>query len=223
MRRRRAVQRPELRTGPRRARGDRPMSAVLIVRPSSLGDIVYALSVATDIRRERPGFAVDWVAEPGFAPLIGLCPDVREVMPFNLRRWRGALGARATWREMRDFAHALRRTRYDAVLDLQEQVKGAMIARMARGLRHGFDRASIREPLATLATMSITGSPATCISSRAAVASRPRRSATRSTTRPAGTCTRPPTQRPFPIDLTSSCSTGRAGTRSCGRRRTGAR
>ncbi|MHB8492947.1 MAG: lipopolysaccharide heptosyltransferase I [Casimicrobiaceae bacterium] len=126
------------------------MSAVLVVRPSSLGDIVYALSVATDIRRERPGLVVDWVAEPGFAPLIGLCPDVREVMPFNLRRWRGALGARATWREMRDFAHALRRTRYDAVLDLQEQVKGAVIARMARGLRHGFDRASIREPLATL-------------------------------------------------------------------------
>jgi heptosyltransferase-1 len=126
------------------------MSAVLVVRPSSLGDIVYALSIATDIRRERPGFDVDWVAEPGFAPLIGLCPDVRRVIPFNLRRWRRHIGARATWREMRDFARALRETRYDAVLDLQEQVKGALIARMARGLRHGFDLASIREPLATL-------------------------------------------------------------------------
>ncbi len=126
------------------------MSAVLVVRPSSLGDIVYALAVATDIRRELPASTIDWVAEPGFAPLIGMCPDVRRVIPFNLRRWRRRLGERATWREMRDFAHGLRQTRYDAVLDLQEQVKGALIARMARGLRHGFDRASIREPLATL-------------------------------------------------------------------------
>jgi hypothetical protein len=44
----------------------------------------------------------------------------------------------------------LQRDDYAAVLDLQEQVKGALIARMARGVRHGPDRASIREPIATL-------------------------------------------------------------------------
>jgi heptosyltransferase I len=126
------------------------MSAVLVVRPSSLGDIVYALAVATDIRRANPQLAVDWVSEPGFAPLIALCPDVRNVIPFGLRRWRGAPLSIATWRDMRAFLRGLRRTRYAAILDLQEQVKGALIARLARGVRHGFDRASIREPLATL-------------------------------------------------------------------------
>ena len=123
---------------------------VLIVRPSSLGDIVYALAVVSDIRRERPGVAIDWVAEPGFVSLIAMCPDVRHVIAFGLRGWRRAPLAAATWNGMRMFRHALRATRYTAILDLQEQVKGALIARLARGVRHGFDRTSIREPLATL-------------------------------------------------------------------------
>jgi len=125
-------------------------SSVLVVRPSSLGDIVYALAVAADIRRARPALAVDWVSEPGFAPLIALCPDVRRVISFGLRRWRNAPFAASTWRDVRAFGAALRATRYETVLDLQEQVKGALIARAAHGKRHGFDRASIREPLATL-------------------------------------------------------------------------
>ena len=126
------------------------MSDVLVVRPSSLGDIVYALAIVSDIRRERPELAIDWVAEPGFVPLIALCPDVRRVIPFGLRGWRRAPLAATTWRAFRTFRDDLRRSHYAAILDLQEQVKGAVIARMARGIRHGFDRASIREPLATL-------------------------------------------------------------------------
>ena len=125
-------------------------NAVLVVRPSSLGDIVYALAVATDIRRARPELAIDWVSEPGFAPLVAMCADVRNAIPFGLRRWRRAPLSIVTWREASAFRRELRSTRYAAILDLQEQVKGALIARLARGRRHGFDRASIREPLATL-------------------------------------------------------------------------
>jgi heptosyltransferase-1 len=124
--------------------------AVLVVRPSSLGDVVYALSIVSDIRRHRPGLAVDWVAERGFVPLVELCRDVRRVVPFALRRWRTAPLAPSTWRDIAAFRRALRATHYGVILDLQEQVKGALIARTARGVRHGFDRASIREPLATL-------------------------------------------------------------------------
>jgi heptosyltransferase-1 len=126
------------------------VSAVLVIRPSSLGDIVYALAIVSDIRRHRPELAIDWVAERGFAPLLAMCPDIRNVVPFSLRRWREAPFARATWREIGHFRRELRTFRYATVLDLQEQVKGAVIARAARGRRHGFDRASVREPLATL-------------------------------------------------------------------------
>jgi heptosyltransferase-1 len=127
------------------------MSAVLVIRPSSLGDIVYALAVVPDIRRHRPDAAIDWVAERAFAPLVSLCPDVRTIIPFALRRWRRAPLTAATWRDIGAFRRNVRASRYAAILDLQEQVKGAMIARTARGRRHGFDRASVREPLATLA------------------------------------------------------------------------
>lgn len=126
------------------------MSAVLVIRPSSLGDIVYALAVVADIRAHRPEAAIDWVAERGFAPLVALCPDVRTIIPFALRRWRRAPFASATWNEIGAFRRDMKAARYAAILDLQEQVKGAVIARTARGRRHGFDRASVREPLATL-------------------------------------------------------------------------
>ena len=127
-----------------------PVSAVLVIRPSSLGDIVHALALVADVGRHRPELAVDWVAEEPFVPLVALHPGVRRVIPVALRRWRHQLLAAATWREAAAFRRALRGERYAAILDLQEQVKGAALARLARGVRHGPDRASIREPIATL-------------------------------------------------------------------------
>lgn len=126
------------------------MSALLVVRPSSLGDVVHALSIVPDVVRARPGMLIDWVCEPAFADLPRLSPHVRNVIPFALRRWRHALLERGTWREAGAFRNLLRETRYDVILDLQEQIKGGVVARLARGERHGFDRASIREPVATL-------------------------------------------------------------------------
>ncbi len=124
--------------------------ALLVVRPSSLGDIVHALALASDVARARPGIAVDWIAEESFAPLPALHAGVRRVIPVALRRWRAALHAPATWREFTAFRRDARGERYTAVLDLQEQMKGAVLARFARGPRHGLHRASIREPVATL-------------------------------------------------------------------------
>jgi len=126
------------------------VSAILVVRPSSLGDIVHALALVADIHAHRPALAVDWVAEEAFVPLVALHPGVRRAVPVALRRWRRHPLAVATWREIAAFRRDLRRDDYTAVLDLQEQLKGALVARAARGPRHGPDRASIREPLATL-------------------------------------------------------------------------
>lgn len=127
------------------------MSRALIIRPSSLGDIVHALPIVHDIRRHRPGMAIDWIAEESFAALVAMHRGVDRVVPVALRRWRHHVFDRATWREAGAFRRELARDRYDAVLDLQEQVKGALIGWLARGPVHGPDRASIREPAATLA------------------------------------------------------------------------
>ncbi|MEO6747966.1 MAG: lipopolysaccharide heptosyltransferase I [Casimicrobiaceae bacterium] len=126
------------------------MTRILVVRPSSLGDVVYALAIAADIRRADPGAVIDWVAEESFAALPALDRDVHAVIPVALRRWRASLTRGSTWREFATFRRAMTAVRYDAVIDLQEQLKGAIIARLARGRRHGLAARSIREPLATL-------------------------------------------------------------------------
>jgi len=123
---------------------------VLVVRPSSLGDIVYAMAIVSDILDHQPQAHVDWVAEEAFAPLVRLDPRIRTVIPLGLRRWRQAPLRRATWHDLFRFRRALREVSYATIIDLQEQVKGALVARMAQGTRHGFDRNSIREPVATL-------------------------------------------------------------------------
>ena len=126
------------------------MTSALIIRPSSLGDIVHALPIVHDLHHYRPGLAVDWVAEEPFKQLVRLNRGVRRVIPVALRRWRHRMLSRSTWREFTAFRHELVHDRYDAVIDLQEQVKGALIAWLARGPVHGLDRASVREPMATL-------------------------------------------------------------------------
>src|SRR5215813_4803590 len=126
------------------------MSRVLIIRPSSLGDIVHALPIVHDLHRHRANVEIDWVVEEPFIGLVGMNRGVRRVITIALRRWRRGVLARSTWREMRTFRRELAHERYDAVIDLQEQVKGALIAWFARGPVHGPDRVSVREPAATL-------------------------------------------------------------------------
>ncbi len=132
------------------AGNDARETRVLVVRPSSLGDIVHSMALVSDVLAHFPEATIDWVAEEAFAPLVTLDPRLRHVVPLALRRWRHAPFRQATWRELRSFARDLRAQRYTAILDLQEQLKGAVVAKLARGQRHGFDRHSIREPVATL-------------------------------------------------------------------------
>lgn len=121
---------------------------VLIVKTSSMGDVVHALPVASDVARALPGVAIDWVVEESFAALPRLHPAVSRVVPIALRRWRGALAAAATWSELATARRALRETQYRQIVDCQGLVKSAWVARWARGPVAGYDRDSIREPLA---------------------------------------------------------------------------
>jgi heptosyltransferase-1 len=123
---------------------------ILFVKTSSLGDIVHHCPAISDAARHAPGAAIDWVVEEAFAEIAALHASVRRVIPIALRRWRGALLSSASWSEAAAFRDALRGERYDAVIDSQGLIKSAVITAIARGRRHGFDRASAREFLATL-------------------------------------------------------------------------
>jgi len=111
---------------------------VLIVKLSSLGDVVHALPVVADIRAAHPGAAIDWVVEPGFAPVVRRCRGIAEVIECPLRRWtREGLWRPAVRREIAAFVRRLRRERYAAVIDLQGLTKSVLVARLARGPSFG--------------------------------------------------------------------------------------
>lgn len=126
---------------------------ILLVKTSSLGDVIHNLPVATDLARRFPGVVIDWVVEESFADLPRLHPAVRCVLPVAVRRWRRQLFSPATWREMRSFGTALKAETYDAVLDTQGLLKSGLIAACARlapgGARFGLSRATAREGIAS--------------------------------------------------------------------------
>ncbi|MDR1425188.1 MAG: lipopolysaccharide heptosyltransferase I [Azoarcus sp.] len=124
---------------------------VLVVKTSSLGDVIHTLPAITDAARALPGIRFDWVVEEAFAEIPAWHPAVERVLPVALRRWRRQPFAAATRREWRAFRAALDAVEYDLVLDAQGLLKSAWLARKARGPLHGLDRRSAREPLASFA------------------------------------------------------------------------
>lgn len=126
------------------------MPRLLIVKTSSLGDVIHNLPILADIRAHYPDMQCDWVVEESFADIPALHPAVATVIPVAIRRWRRSLFAPATWHEIAAFGKRLRERHYDFILDAQGLLKSAVIARAAHGIRHGQDRRSAREPLAAL-------------------------------------------------------------------------
>ena len=124
------------------------MLKVLLIKTSSLGDVVHNFPVASDIRRRFPDARVDWVVEETYAPLVALHPSVAGVIPVAIRRWRARPLGTSTWSEIGALRRLFGTEQYDAVIDTQGLIKSALLARAARGRRHGFDAGSAREGLA---------------------------------------------------------------------------
>ena len=124
------------------------MADILFIKTSSLGDVIHHMPAVTEAHRHRGGDRVAWMVEEAFAPLVRLHPAVGEVIPVAWRRWRKSLYAPATLVEMRDCLRGIRARRFDIIVDSQGLVRSALMARVAHGQRHGYDRNSIREPFA---------------------------------------------------------------------------
>ena len=124
------------------------MAEILFIKTSSLGDVVHHMPAITDARRHLRDARLAWVVEEDYAPLARLHPGVDDVIPVATRRWRKSLLTPATWREIGRFRATLRARSFKAAIDTQGLLRTAVIAGAVRGIRHGYDRASIREPLA---------------------------------------------------------------------------
>lgn len=122
---------------------------VLLIKTSSMGDVIHTLPALTDAARAIPGIRFDWVVEEGFAEIPRWHPAVEQVIPVAIRRWRKH--PLTTWRsgEWAAFKRRLQGTPYDLVIDAQGLLKSAWLTRYVKAPVAGLDRASAREPIAS--------------------------------------------------------------------------
>ncbi|POR70619.1 lipopolysaccharide heptosyltransferase I [Pseudomonas syringae] len=122
---------------------------VLLIKTSSLGDVIHALPALTDAARALPGIRFDWVVEEGFAEIPAWHPAVDRVIPVAIRRWRKHLWQTFRSGEWRRFKQQVREQRYDLVIDAQGLFKSAWLTRYVEAPVAGLDRDSAREPVAS--------------------------------------------------------------------------
>ncbi|PCH63140.1 MAG: lipopolysaccharide heptosyltransferase I [SAR86 cluster bacterium] len=123
---------------------------ILIVKVSSLGDIIHTLPAVTDAMKAHKDLVFDWVVEESFAEIPAWHPAVDRVIPIALRRWRKTLRKTYVSGEYGKFKRQLQSQHYDLVIDAQGLIKSGIISRLARGLTVGLSNSTIREPWATV-------------------------------------------------------------------------
>ncbi|QIQ21120.1 lipopolysaccharide heptosyltransferase RfaC [Zophobihabitans entericus] len=123
---------------------------VLIVKTSSMGDVLHTLPAITDASKAIPDITFDWVVEENFTQIPSWHAAVHRVLPVAIRRWRKSWFSRSTRFERRRFIKLLQEQEYDCVIDAQGLIKSAfLITRKAKGVKHGLDKNSAREPMAS--------------------------------------------------------------------------
>ena len=121
---------------------------ILVVKTSSMGDIIHALPVTVDIRENLPDAEVHWLSEESFKEIPALSPVVSKVHVCAFRRWRKNVFSAQTFAEVRALRTALASERYDVVIDEQGLLRSAWPASWTRSSVHGFSRDTVREPAA---------------------------------------------------------------------------
>ena len=131
---------------------------LLIIKTSSLGDVIHCLPIIHDIRahfaNNQIDVQIDWVVEESFADIPRMHKGVNQVFTVAMRRWKMQLFSQNTWAEIGDFKKLIQQDKdglnlYDAIIDVQGLLKSALITRQAHGVKHGYDKDSIREPIAS--------------------------------------------------------------------------
>jgi heptosyltransferase-1 len=123
---------------------------VLIIKTTSLGDLIHLLPALTDARAVFPEIQFDWVVEGSFQEVPRWHEAVDRVIPVRLRQWRKKPFAQETRQAWHEFKKSLRERSYDKMIDAQGLMKSAFLARQAKGPRYGLDFRSAWEPLASL-------------------------------------------------------------------------
>ena len=127
------------------------MKRVLLIKLTSLGDLIHALPALSDAQDARPRIEFDWVVDENFQEIAGWHPAVKGIITTNHREWRGALTRAETHGSISKTIAQIRASEYDLVIDGQGNFKTALLSLFAKGPRAGFDSRSVREWVAHLA------------------------------------------------------------------------
>lgn len=119
---------------------------ILIVKLTSMGDVLHVLPALTDASKRIADLQVDWLVEESFSEIPTWHPSVNKVIPVATRRWRKF--PRSVLSEIKQFVQNLREQEYDLIIDAQGLMKSAFIAKLARGKVAGFCKKSVKEKLA---------------------------------------------------------------------------
>jgi heptosyltransferase-1 len=118
----------------------------LIIKTSSLGDIIQAFPVASYLHEKFPGCSVDWVVEKSFSALVTANPQIRKVYHVDTKKWRKTIFSQEGLREIRSFRHAIKSQYYDLVIDIQGNTKSGLITWQAQGaIKIGFGKSTVPE------------------------------------------------------------------------------
>ena len=122
---------------------------VLLIKTSSMGDVIHTLPALTDAQAALPGISFDWVVEENFAEIPLWHPAVAEVIPVAIRRWRKSPLKTLRTGEWQRFRRRLKSRHYDLVIDAQGLLKSALLTMGIKAPVAGLDRDSAREPVAS--------------------------------------------------------------------------
>jgi len=121
---------------------------VLLVKLSSLGDVIHNLPVVSDLIRAQPDAVIEWAVESPYAELVSMHSGVNRVWPVPMRQLKKNWASSPAWTSFLGARRGLANQQYDRILDTQGLLKSAWVAHWPEGLRCGYDKASAREPLA---------------------------------------------------------------------------
>ena len=120
---------------------------VLVIKLTSMGDVIHALPALTDAQKHINDIEFDFVVEESFQEIPAWHQTVNRVIPVATRRWRKNFFKSKG--QIKSAINILREQHYDAIIDAQGLIKSAFIASCAKGISHGYDTKSIREPMAS--------------------------------------------------------------------------
>ena len=111
---------------------------ILLVKLSSLGDVLHNLPIIWDLRSRLPNAQIDWVVEEGYVHLLQPLltregfQGIDRIIPFGLRRWKKSIFSLDSWRQFFAFKKDLQQVSYDVIIETQGLLKSALVCALAK-------------------------------------------------------------------------------------------